>query len=113
MNDLITRGEQVQFADDVIKKRGFIRAKYWSWEEPRNGLVTFANKDYLRVLFLTGTNIAASYYMIKIAEVDAKSWEITYTPDLATFYYVGKDTPAEDDGNGNVEEDNENGSIEE
>ena len=111
MNDLITRGEQVQFADDVIKKRGFIRAKYWSWDEPRDKLVLFATKKYSRVLFQTGVSVIMSC-MIEIAEVDAGLWQITYTPDLATFYYVGKDTPAEDDGNGNVEEDNENGSIE-
>ena len=88
MSKLITRGEQVQFAG-VIEKRGFIRAKYHTWDEPRNGLVAFASKNLLRVLFQTGVNIATSYYTIKIAEVDAGLWQITYTPDLATFYSVG------------------------
>lgn len=96
MAELITRGEQVQFADDLIKKRGFVRAMYWSWEEPRNGLVTFANHEYLRVLFQTGVNVSTSYYTIKIAEVEAGLWQITYTPDLETFYHIGKDNPVEE-----------------
>jgi len=96
MNELITRGEQVQFADDLIKKRGFVRAKCWSWEEPRNGLITYAGKEYLRVLFQTGVNVSVSYYTIKIAEVEAGLWQMTYTPDLETFYYIGKDNPADE-----------------
>ena len=53
MAELTTRGERTEFVSEVIKRRGFIRAKYRSWEEPRNGLVTFASKDYLRVLTKT------------------------------------------------------------
>lgn len=98
MSELITRGEQIQFAD-VIEKRGFIRAKYHTWDEPRNGLVAFASKNLLRVLFQTGVNIATSYYTIKIAEVDAGLWQITYTPDLATFYEINN-TDSEDNENG-------------
>lgn len=90
MDELITRGEQAEFVSDLIKKRGFIRAQYKTWEEPRNGLVTFASKSFLRVLFQTGINIATSYYTIKISEVEAGLWQITYSPDLATFYYVGE-----------------------
>lgn len=91
MEELITRGEQIQFASDVIKKRGFIRAKYHTWEDFRNGLTTYAGKDYLRVLFQTGINVSTSYYTIKISEVEAELWKIIYTPDLETFYYVGID----------------------
>lgn len=102
MNELITRGEQVQFADGLIKKRGFVRAKYWSWEKPRNGLITYAGKEYLRVLFQTGVNVSVSYYTIKIAEVEAGLWQMTYTPDLETFYYIGKDNPATSDDDDNI-----------
>ena len=93
MAELITRGERAEFVSDLIKKRGFIRAKYWSWTEPRNGLITFASKSFLRVLFQTGINIATSYYTIKISEVEAALWEITYTPDLVTFYQIGNENP--------------------
>ena len=96
MAELITRGERAEFTSDLIKKRGFVRAKFWSWAEPRNGLVTYASKEYLRVLFQTGVNVSTSYYTIKIAEVEAGLWQITYTPDLETFYYIGKDNPAEE-----------------
>ena len=93
MAELITRGEHAEFAQDVIKRRGFIRAKYKTWDEPRNGLVTFASKSFLRVLFQTGINIATSYYTIKISEVEAGLWQITYTPDLVTFYQIGNENP--------------------
>lgn len=94
MDKLITTGEQSEFIVDVIKRRGFIRAKYWSWDEPRNGLITYADKSFLRVLFLTGVNVAASYYPIKIEEVTAGLWKLAYTPDFKTFYII----------NGNEEE---------
>ena len=89
MNELITSGERAEFVSDLIKKRGFIRARYKTWEEPRNGLITYAGKEYLRVLFQTGINVATSYYTIKISEVEAGLWQLIYSPDLATFYRVG------------------------
>lgn len=84
--ELVNHGEQYEFAKEIIKKRGLIRAKYHSWEEPRNGLITYAGKTFLKVLFLTGTNMAATYYTIKISEVVAGLWNITYTFDMKNFY---------------------------
>lgn len=86
--ELVTTGERMEFSPEVIKRRGFVRAKYWSWDEPRNGLITFAGKEFLRVLFLTGVNMAASYFPVKISEVKAGLWQLTYTPDLETFYTI-------------------------
>ena len=96
MAKLITTGEQSEFIVEVIKRRGFIRAKYWSWEEPRNGLITYADKSFLRVLFLTGVNVAASYYPIKIDEVTAGLWKLVYTPDFESFYIIKGNEEVED-----------------
>lgn len=95
--DLITTGESTEFVREIIKKRGFIRAKYFSWDEPRNGLVTYASRNMLKVLFLTGVNMAASYYKIKISEIEAGLWKIIYTPDFDTFYYVKGDEGEDED----------------
>lgn len=81
-------GERVEFSPEVIKQRGFIRARYANWEEPRNGLIVYAAKTFLKVLFLTGVNIATSYFPIKISEVEAGLWELTYTSDFETFYKI-------------------------
>ena len=85
-NEIITSDERLEFAPEIIKRRGFIRAKYWSWTEPKNGLITHAAKDKLIVLFQTNINTAVSYYPIKIGEVAKGLWDISYTNDLETIY---------------------------
>lgn len=86
MNELVTTGESVEFSSELIKRRGFLRAKYWSWDEFRNGLVTFADKKSLRVLFQTGVNASTSYYTVKVSEVAAGLWDLIYSNDMQTFY---------------------------
>ena len=88
MNELVTTGESVEFSSELIKRRGFLRAKYWSWNDWRNGLVTFADKKSLRVLFQTGVNASTSYYTVKITEVVAGLWDLIYSNDMETFYRV-------------------------
>lgn len=95
-NELITTGDRSEFISEVIKKRGFIRARYATWDEPRNGLITFAGKTMLKVLFQTAVNVATSYYTIKISEVLAGLWEITYTNDLEHFYRIDGGQAIED-----------------
>ena len=98
MDNLVVRNERPEFVSELIQRRGFVRAKYWSWDAPRNGLVTFASPEFLRVLFQTGVNVATSYYTIKIAEVASGLWEIIYTPDLEHFYKIsGGESPEGDD----------------
>ena len=86
MNELVTTGESLEFLPELIKRRGFLRAKYWSWDDWRNGLVTFADKKSLRVLFQTGVNASTSYYTVKITEVAAGLWDLIYSNDMETFY---------------------------
>ena len=80
--ELVTTGERTVFADDVIKNRGLLRAKHFTWESPRNGLIVYAGKEFLRVIFLTGVNTSASYFNIKASEVAAGQWDIAYTADM-------------------------------
>ena len=86
--ELITTGERTVFADDVIKNRGLVRAKHLTWTEPRNGLIVYAGKEFLRVIFLTGVNTAASYFNIKAGEVAAGEWQILYTADMKEIVEV-------------------------
>lgn len=95
-NELVERGERACFNRDIIKKRGVVKAKYWFWDSPRLGLVTYAGKDLLKILFLTGINQCATYFSIKINEVEAGLWEILFTPDLEHFYRVEGGEPEED-----------------
>lgn len=87
-NELIVHGERLEFNQELFNRRGVIKAKYWSWESPRLGLVMFAGKDFLRVLFQTGVTTATSYFTIKIDEVKKGLWEIIYTPDLEHYYKI-------------------------
>ena len=80
--EFVTTGERTVFAEDVIKNRGLVRAKHMTWDEPRNGLIVYAGKEFLRVIFLTGVNTAASYFNIKASEVAAGEWQILYTADM-------------------------------
>ena len=88
MNELVTTGGSVEFSSELIKRRGFLRGKFWSWDDWRNGLVTFADKKSLRVLFQTGVNASTSYYTVKVAEVEAGLWDLIYSNDMQTFYRV-------------------------
>lgn len=88
MNELVTTGESVEFSSELIKRRGFLRGKFWCWDDWRNGLVTFADKKSLRVLFQTGVNASTSYYTVKITEVVAGLWDLIYSNDMETFYRV-------------------------
>lgn len=86
--NLIDKSERAAFNLELFKKRGFIRAKYHSWEESRNGLIVFAAPDFLKVIFLTGIVAATSYYVMKISEVEAGLWEFIFSTDLETFYQI-------------------------
>ena len=86
--EFVTTGEHPVFADEVIKKRGLIRATHVTWDEPRNGLIVYAGKEILRVLFLTGVNAAASYFLIKASDVAAGFWTILYSNDMEDVYLL-------------------------
>lgn len=86
--EIVTTGERIEFSPEVIKKRGFLRAKYIGWDEPRNGLIVYAGREYLKVLFQTGINIATSFYVVKASEVAAGQWDLAYSNDLTEAYLL-------------------------
>lgn len=86
MNELLTTGELTIFNPEIVKRHALIRAKYHTWRDFRNGLVTFADKTTLRVLFQTGVNASTSYFKIKASEVNAGLWQLVLTNDFETFY---------------------------
>lgn len=88
MDELITSAERDEFINEILQRRGLIRAKYWSWTEPRNGLIVYAASTWLKVLFLTGVNVSTSYYVISVDEVKAGLWQLTYTNDFEHFYKI-------------------------
>lgn len=84
--ELVNHGEQYEFNRTIIQKRGVIKAKYHTWETARLGLITYAGKHFIKVLFLTSVNTCATYFTIKINEVVAGLWDIMVSPDFKTFY---------------------------
>ena len=86
MNELLINAETLTFNTDIIKQSGLIRAKYKTWSEPRNGLVTFVKPDTLQVLFQTGVNASTSYYRIKAAEVRDGKWDLIYTDNFENVW---------------------------
>ena len=96
MDELLTISEDLTFNLEIIKRGGFIRAKATGWEDFRNGLITYANKDLIRAIFMTGTNSAASYFKITAADVNAGLWTIAYSFDLEDVYHgAGYTEPTE------------------
>lgn len=90
MDELLTISEDLTFNLEIIKRGGFIRAKATGWEDFRNGLITYASKDLIRAIFMTGTNSAASYFKITAADVNAGLWTIAYSFDLEEIYSSGE-----------------------
>ena len=85
---LIKNDTVPQFDLDEISLRDFVRAKYKTWEEPRNGIVVSASKDALSVIFLPLIHLATRYYIIKAQEVSDGKWDISYSHDLETVKKV-------------------------
>ena len=87
MTDLIITGETVQFNLDVVKRGGFIRAKYHTWADFRNGLVTLVKPARLTCIFLVGANAIVRYFDVKASEVADAYWQISYSNDLEELNY--------------------------
>ena len=97
MNEIITKSERAEFRDELIERHGFVRAKYFAWNEYRNGLITWARKNAMTVLFQSDRLNALNYCTIDIKEIEAGMWTLIYTPDLETFYRVGGEANGSDD----------------
>lgn len=90
MDELLIPDEDIVFNTEIVKRGNFIRAKATGWEDFRNGLITYANKDLIRAIFMTGTNSAASYFKIMVADVNAGLWTLKMSGDLEEIYSSGE-----------------------
>ena len=86
MDGMIIKRERDEFNKTLFRRGGFVRAKHFSWDAPRNGLVAYASAAYIKVLFLTGADTAASYFNLRVEEVVLGQWQLTVSPDLDTIY---------------------------
>ncbi len=77
------------FDENEIQPRSFVRAKYHTWDEARNGLVIHVSKDRIMAVFFPMIHQAMRFYVIKADEVGAGKWEILYSSDLETIGKVG------------------------
>lgn len=77
------------FDGEIVKCGGLIRAKYRTWTDFRNGLVSRVQPDKLTVLFQTGANATVSYFVIRAAEAADDHWQIFYSSDMEEIYHVG------------------------
>ena len=83
---LLINGENAVFNSEVVKRCALIRAQHITWNEARNGIIAFVSPLFVRVIFLTGVNTSASYFMIKASEVSGGQWTIMLTNDMESVY---------------------------
>ena len=79
---LLKTRESPVFDLEEIAVRDFVRARYRTWDEPRNGLVATVSESELTVLFLPEVHLATRRYTVRAQEVRAGKWEIFYSRDL-------------------------------
>ena len=89
---LIETKDSPQFNPEEIHERDLMRAKYYTWPEPRNGLVATVRKDVLTVIFMPAIHRATRYFSIKAQEVADGKWELHYTGDMETIGKAGGET---------------------
>lgn len=86
---LINTEDTPVFDENEIYPRCFIRARYRTWPEARNGLVVDVSKNRISAIFIPLVHTAVRFYSIKAAEVMDGKWELQYSPDLETIGKVG------------------------
>lgn len=77
------------FDEASIHKGDLIRAKYNTWPEARNGIVTAVSEEKLTVLFLPGLGNVTNYFTIQASEVGAGKWAVLWSSDLVTINTEG------------------------
>lgn len=86
---LIKDNTEKVFDDTSIQKGDLIRAKYKSWLDARNGLVTAVSENKLTVLFISGPGAATNFFVILASEVVEGKWNVSWTSDLTTINVEG------------------------
>ena len=82
--ELLETAENIRFNAQEIHERDLVRARYHTWEKPRNGIVTAVCDSTLAVLFMPEVHRATTYFIITASEVRDGKWDITYTHDFSS-----------------------------
>ena len=75
---LIIDKDKTFFDTEVIKPRDFIRAQYYTWSEPRNGLILYRDESIIQALFFPAIHQAACYFRVTADEVKEGKWKLNY-----------------------------------
>jgi len=86
---LVIDSNEKIFDSASIHKGDLIRAKYNTWSEHKNGLVTAVNNNKLTVLFLPGLGNVTNYFIILASEVETGKWEVRWTTDMEAINTEG------------------------
>jgi hypothetical protein len=86
---LITDSTEKVFDTASVHKGDLIRAKYQTWSEARNGLITAVSESKLAVLFLPGLGNVTNYFTIQASEVGSGKWAVLWSSDLVTINTEG------------------------
>lgn len=74
--NLIKNEPRPTFEVEKIRRGSLIRCQHKTWPEPRNGLIAYADDKLLRILWLVGVNMNASYFLIRVREVAQNEYDI-------------------------------------
>lgn len=86
---ILTSKTSSLFDECAVALGDLVRAKYHTWDEPRNGLVVDVKADALMVLFIPKVHHATRYFIIKPQEVADGKWHILISSDLKTISEEG------------------------
>jgi len=95
--ELIITTETSAINTDAIGRGCFIRAKYKSWTEARNGLVVSATRDEIRVIWEPSIRNVTNFFVIYAEEIADGLWTVTWSADMQT---INTHDPDADDGDG-------------
>lgn len=79
---------QAAFDTDNVKKGDLIRAQYYSWLAPVNGIITNVTDKTVTVLYMPKIHNACSYFSINAKEVLEGKWGALITRDMVTINEV-------------------------
>lgn len=79
---LITEITEKNFNPEAVRRGDFIRARYESWDEPKNGLVEEVSAEQIRVLYQPELSNVTNFFPIHLSEAAAGKWEISWSRDL-------------------------------
>ncbi len=91
---ILTTSNNTAFDKSKIAKGDLIRAKYNGWDEAINGIVAKVTDSEIRVLYIGTIRNVTNYFTIKAEEVQAGSWEISWSHDLTQTETEGENNDA-------------------